>query len=180
MVRGAEVAVLLVTVFSQAGGVVVFPAHEVTMNFSPHLNYVYWANKKMLDMLRACPQVESKSWALFAHTLASEHLWLCRLQGRAPDIAVWPELGPDECEKMIEMNFSGYREYLKSCTPAVLSSTIDYHTTNGEHHQTHVSDVLSHILSHGAYHRGQIASAVKRSGGEVVNTDYISFVREKH
>jgi len=150
------------------------------MNFSPYLNYVYWANKRVLEMLRACPQVESKSWALFAHTLASEHLWLCRLQGRVPDIAIWPELGADECEKLIEMNFAGYREYLKNCTPEVFRSIVSYQTSQGEAHQTPVSDILSHILSHGAYHRGQVASAVKRSGGEVIDTDYITFIRERH
>jgi uncharacterized damage-inducible protein DinB len=37
--------------------------------------------------------------------------------------------------------------------------------------------VLLHVVSHGAYHRGQIASDLRNSGGEPVLTDFIHWVR---
>jgi uncharacterized damage-inducible protein DinB len=150
------------------------------MNYSRFLNYVHWANSRVLEMLRANPRVESSALALFAHLLATEHLWLCRLRKVAPDMAIWPELGLDECERLLEMNFAGYRDLLKSLSPAFVASAIAYETTKGVEHQTPVSDILIHVFGHGHYHRGQLANSVKRCGGEVLDTDYITFVREVH
>ena len=39
-------------------------------------------------------------------------------------------------------------------------------------------DILFHLASHGAYHRGQISVTLRHSNLEPVNTDYITFVRE--
>ncbi len=150
------------------------------MNYARFLNYAHWAHGRVLGMLRNCPQVESKALSLFAHLLATEHVWLSRLQGRAPDMATWPEIGLDECERLIEINFAGYREFFKNCDESKLESLVEYKTTKGVAHKTPVSDILVHVLNHGSYHRGQIANSVKRSGGEIVDTDYITFVREIH
>lgn len=148
------------------------------MNFSRFLNYAHWANSRALEMLRANPHVEAKALSLFAHLLATEHLWLCRLQNRNPDMAIWPELGLDECEKLIEMNFAGYREFFKNLNSQSLNAVIDYQTTKGVRHRTPVSDVLIHVFGHGQYHRGQLANSVQRCAGTVADTDYITFVRE--
>ena len=150
------------------------------MNYFRFLNFAQWANMRVLEMLRNCPRVEPQAHALFSHMLAAEHVWLCRLQGNTPDIAIWPELGLDECERLIEMNVAGYKEYLKGCTPETWDSIIAYRTTKGQDFKTPVSDILMHVLNHGTYHRGQVTAAVKRSGGEVLDTDYIIFVRESH
>jgi uncharacterized damage-inducible protein DinB len=44
--------------------------------------------------------------------------------------------------------------------------------------QTPIKDLLMHVALHGSYHRGQIAQALRLAGGEPVNTDFITFVRE--
>jgi uncharacterized damage-inducible protein DinB len=134
----------------------------------------------MLEMLRANPNVESNALSLFAHLLATEHMWLCRLQLRSPDMAIWPELGLDECERLLEMNFAAYRDYFKNFGPEAFASLTEYQTTKGVQHQTPASDILVHVFGHGHYHRGQLANSIKRCGGEVLDTDYITFVRETH
>ena len=150
------------------------------MNYSRFLNFVLWANSRLLAMLRKCPAADPQAHVLFAHMLAAEHVWLCRLQNRAPDIAIWPEIGLDECERLIEMNFAGYKDYLKSLGPKDWESIIAYRTSKGDDYKTPVSDILFHVMNHGTYHRGQVMNAIKRSGGEVIDTDYITFVRESH
>jgi uncharacterized damage-inducible protein DinB len=40
-----------------------------------------------------------------------------------------------------------------------------------------VIDILTHVVVHGAYHRGQIAKLLGRAGVAAVNTDYITFAR---
>jgi uncharacterized damage-inducible protein DinB len=41
-----------------------------------------------------------------------------------------------------------------------------------------VGDILTHVAMHGAYHRAQIATAVRESGQEPAYTDFIHAVRQ--
>ena len=41
-----------------------------------------------------------------------------------------------------------------------------------------MADILTHVTMHGAYHRAQIAAAVRESGGEPAYTDFIHAARQ--
>jgi uncharacterized damage-inducible protein DinB len=49
--------------------------------------------------------------------------------------------------------------------------------SKGEPWRSAVGDVLDHVLLHGAYHRGQIASDLRAAGCEPAYTDFIHAVR---
>jgi len=36
-----------------------------------------------------------------------------------------------------------------------------------------------HVITHNHYHRGQIAQVVREKGDEPVNTDYITYTRQR-
>jgi uncharacterized damage-inducible protein DinB len=40
-----------------------------------------------------------------------------------------------------------------------------------------VIDILTDVVIHGAYHRGQVARIIGRGGGQSPNTDYIAYIR---
>ena len=63
-------------------------------------------------------------------------------------------------------------------TPDGLVYTVTYQNSKGATFETPVGEVLMHVFSHGVYHRGQIALALRQAGAEPINTDYITFVRE--
>ena len=56
---------------------------------------------------------------------------------------------------------------------------VDYTNSSGERFRTPLGEILLHVTHHGEHHRGQIARAVRRAGDEPVNTDFITFVRER-
>ena len=56
-------------------------------------------------------------------------------------------------------------------------STIDYRNTKGEQWTSSVDDVLMHVILHGSYHRGQIATVLRNGGEEPAYTDYIHCTR---
>lgn len=56
---------------------------------------------------------------------------------------------------------------------------MSYRSSQGTPFQTSVGDILMHLASHGAYHRGQIALLLRQAGAEPLNTDFITFVREQ-
>ncbi len=59
-----------------------------------------------------------------------------------------------------------------------LNTQPNYKNLKGSLFETLLSDILAHMVNHGSYHRGQIASLIKKSGGEPAGTDYIGYVRE--
>jgi uncharacterized damage-inducible protein DinB len=137
-----------------------------------------WANRRVLDALRATPDV-SEALPLFAHLLAAEHVWLSRLHGTAPAHAIWPSLTLDQCAALADDNHAGYAAFLDGLGPDALGRVVAYRTTKGVAFETAIADILTQAATHGAYHRGQIAKAIRRGGGTPADTDFIIFVREQ-
>jgi uncharacterized damage-inducible protein DinB len=50
--------------------------------------------------------------------------------------------------------------------------------TKSEPRSSSVQDILTHVLLHSAYHRGQIASQVRAGGETPASTDFIHAVRQ--
>ena len=137
-----------------------------------------WADRQVLVSLRNCPAAQAEALPLLAHLLAAEHIWLARLEQRSARLVVWPQLTADECEQFAAENEAGYRTFLARLDPSQLGIQLHYRNTKGQEFATPVLDILTHVVIHGAYHRGQIARCIGRSGGVAVNTDFITFARE--
>jgi uncharacterized damage-inducible protein DinB len=114
---------------------------------------------------------------LFAHILNAESLWLGRIVGETGPLP-WDERTLDECDRLVEQNQAAYARFLDSPLADDDWRMIDYRTTDGTPYRTSLRDILQHVLMHGCYHRGQIASAVKAEGGEPAMTDLIFYIRE--
>ncbi|MCO6429641.1 MAG: DinB family protein [Deltaproteobacteria bacterium] len=114
---------------------------------------------------------------LISHIVAAERIWLDRLVGARSETTVWPDLTMQECLARIHANADSYGQFFSTLTPEKLSSKVRYTNQRGDTFEDGVSNILLHVLSHGAYHRGQIASSIKRSGGVPAQTDYIFFTR---
>lgn len=62
--------------------------------------------------------------------------------------------------------------------PYVLSEKCVYRTTAGNSFETPIEDVLLHVVIHLAYHRGQVAAAVRQAGGTPAAADYVVYLRQ--
>ena len=82
-----------------------------------------------------------------------------------------------ECETLAAETALGYEQYFDKLADAGLSTIVRYKNTKGDEYVNSVLDMLTHVVIHGAYHRGQIARIIGRAGGQTPNTDYIAYVR---
>ncbi|HEV8606641.1 MAG TPA: DinB family protein [Tepidisphaeraceae bacterium] len=147
------------------------------MQFDRLPDYLRWANRRMLDSMEKAPPLEPRAWEIATHLLEAESLWLDRLQARPSPPISWPTLtNPANLPPMIDRNASAYEQYISHL--AGQNPTITYTNTKGQSFNNTAHDILAHVFSHGAYHRGQIAPLVKRANGTPAQTDYILFVRE--
>lgn len=151
---------------------------ELLNHLRRQFTYDEWANREVLTGLRACAQSPTRSLQLLAHILSAERLWLERLKQQPQSLPVWPNFTFDECEAHITELAELWREYLAQLSSAMLSKKIDYQNSKGELWASTVEDVLTHVILHSAYHRGQIASLMRAAGGQPAYTDFIHAARQ--
>lgn len=142
--------------------------------------HMAWADDQVLQLLNHSPAARNPSvLRLFSHVLAAERVWLLRLrEENAAAQPIWPELVLAEINQMAAANASSYAQLLAEMSDGTFAAEVTYTNSQGVSFRTPVKEILTHVAVHGSYHRGQIAAAVRASGGEPVNTDYIRFVRE--
>ncbi len=145
--------------------------------FRRELGYDAWANREVLRHLQreSSPPASAVTW--FAHVLGAQAEWLARLEGRRSALAVWPKLTLDELETSLGELAQGWATHLERLGSADLARSISYVNSKGQPWSSRIEDVLTHVLLHGAYHRGQIASALREAGLTPPLTDYIHAVR---
>ena len=139
------------------------------------LRYDVWANRETLHSLGQSAPPPSLRW--MAHIIGAEHLWMARLRRRTEFPPVWPELDVEACGQRLEELSRMWPDYLDEADS--LTEQIRYTNSKGEAWTSTVEEILTHIVIHSAYHRGQIASEVRASGGIPAYTDYIHAVRQR-
>ena len=68
--------------------------------------------------------------------------------------------------------------YLRELTPVRLEETVSYVNSKGEPWTSSVEDILTHVVLHSSYHRGQIAADMRAAGHTPAYTDYIHARRQ--
>ena len=139
------------------------------------LRWDAWANRETLASLRGGESSPALRW--MGHIAGAELLWLGRLTGEPSEVAVWPELAPDAVAALLARLDDAWPRYLDALSEDELGEPVGYRNSRGEFWNSTVGDILTHVVSHSAYHRGQIASAIRAAGGEPAYTDFIHAVR---
>jgi uncharacterized damage-inducible protein DinB len=151
---------------------------ELIAHLTRLFEYDAWSNREVLSNLRAQSTPQPRPLKLIAHVLASQHFWMSRLEPTYPAMSVWPDLTIEECEKQADDLKAMWKEYLKKNTEAELAQTINYINTRGEPWSNRKDDILMHLITHSAYHRGQVAAAVRAAGFTPGYTDFIHSIRQ--
>src|SRR4051812_28883944 len=146
-------------------------------HFTKVFRHLEWADARVLQSLRSAHSVLKKDLDLYAHVLGAEHVWLSRINGLPPKVAVWPSLTLDECERLGGENATAYQNLAFDLTPEAPQRLVTYRNSAGDEFTSTVEDILTHVSMHGAYHRGQIAASLRAAGDTPIPTDYIAFVR---
>lgn len=138
--------------------------------------YNNWANSLLLEALISNRgSLPESCLTLFSHIVNAQSVWVSRINGIKPSVAVWQLNDLESCRMLLEESVSALArlDYLETTD----SPMIKYTNTIGDYYETSVADILLHIFNHGTYHRAQIAKEMKLHDIQPVNTDYIQYVR---
>ncbi len=148
--------------------------------------YDDWANRECLAAMRAARSVSAETVGRMAHILSAQKLWLERILKQRQSLPVWPVSTIEDCLRLADEMSSAWRNYLAEFTTQLesqppsrsLNEPVEYRNSKGEPWSSRVEDILTHVLFHSAYHRGQIALQMRASGAEPAYTDFIHAVRQ--
>ena len=157
-----------------------------------HLLYDYnsWANRRTLDSCAALSEEQftrdlGSSFRSVRDTLAHicgvEWLWLERWHGRSHNAL--PQAGEFSNLETLRRRWDEVErnllDFVASLTPEDIQRIIQHKTTQGVPQAAPLWHMLQHLVNHGTYHRGQVATMLRQSGAKPISTDLIYFYRDR-
>jgi uncharacterized damage-inducible protein DinB len=153
---------------------------ESVAHFRELFQYDRWGNQSALASLNSVAGSIEKPLKVFSHVIGAQRVWRARfVNSSPPDVKPWPALTLEECQAALDEVYASWVELLGGLTEERLGQDLVYRTTQGVEFKTPIRDVLIHLLMHSTYHRGQVAAAVRESGGKPALTDYVVYVRQR-
>jgi uncharacterized damage-inducible protein DinB len=145
-------------------------------HFKQMLEYNDWANKATAASISETINIDEKAIFIFAHIAASQKIWLNRILGKEI-IRPWEKLTLDESIILSSQSNKEWLGYIINLMENDFDVIVKYVNSKGEEFNNSIKQILNHVLNHSTYHRGQVASIVRQSGGKPALTDYIIHVR---
>ena len=151
--------------------------------------YDRWANRKVLDACRKLtaeqyvaepvPGWSSVRSTVYHIALATE--FNLRTLASDPDDRIPTEADlatVDDVAQLLERTYRRFEVLRPTLTPERLNSLLTLHAL-GRTFTLSRWAILRHIVNHSTYHRGQVASKLKRFGIEPPNTDFFWWMIEQ-
>ncbi|SFH79234.1 DinB family protein [Halpernia frigidisoli] len=143
--------------------------------FEDLLNYNFYYNEKLIEFLdKNDNQISEKAKLLLTHLINAQNIWNHRILHSTTIFGVWETL---PLEKLQETNLKNLETSNKILENEDFERLINYENSNGEKFENVLKDIMFHYLNHSTYHRAQIATEIKNSGLEPINSDFIAYKR---
>jgi len=154
---------------------------EMLDQFRKNFEYDFWATQAMIAAMEEMPQAPEKAVKIIAHISFAKNVWLARILGEdySKITDPWPPYSMREGKEELGRLDDKWKKYLTRLSEPDLKKTCSFMTTQGTAYEQVLQDILIHVVDHGTYHRGQLASLIHQGGGKRPNVGYIGFVRSQ-
>lgn len=163
-------------------------------HFADLATFNAWANKEIFDFITlnitddlldkeivsSFPSVKKTIY----HIWDAELIWLERLRGVSlKDFPSKTFMGSaaDGLKKYIE-NTNAFLDVISKSPESFFEGNISFTATSGKSYTQEVSAILTHVINHSSFHRGQLIMMFRQLGFTegIPGTDFIEYYREKH
>jgi uncharacterized damage-inducible protein DinB len=149
-----------------------------------------WANHRSMEAASALPpeQFTKPLGSSFtsvrdtlAHICGGEWIWLERFLGRSPtsmpDNSVFPDIA--SLRSHWQPIGTSLLAFVRGLKPEDLDRVLEYKTMKFGVYKNPLWQSLQHLVNHGTYHRGQVATLLRQHGAQPFQTDLMHFYRER-
>ncbi len=138
------------------------------------LEYNETANLRFIEWFLSQNHFDEQNHLWISHIIDAQELWNARIKDRDAQLGVWELIHPNslpEWNRRVSAESVDIVEHYEMNTP------IDYINTNGQAFSSSIEEIMLHLFGHGNYHRGQLASRIRKMDLDPPYTDYIEFCR---
>jgi uncharacterized damage-inducible protein DinB len=157
--------------------------------FVVQADYQHWANEVLLSSLdRLNAEAIGSDQGLFFnsihhtmdHMLMVSQSWLARLQGESIKVDYRIINNPDwrEFKIALRRETRKLQAWLEAQPTEFFDSQISFVGADGKARTMWVRDVLTHLFTHYAHHRGQVSAVATRLGAPCPEMDFVYYRRE--
>jgi uncharacterized damage-inducible protein DinB len=150
-------------------------------NLKNHLKqftYELWANELTINAIKDANEPEERVFKLMGHMVASHSIWFDKIKGNKPSIGGWEMTDIEKCLELSKSNYQNWQNFLSGMDESELNKTLEF-PLFGQPSIITVEDLITHLINHSSYHRGQIISGLKGKLETLPLTTYIAFASEK-
>lgn len=144
--------------------------------------YTRWANDRVVAACEGIPTNDLSRdlggsfpsvLATLGHVAASDWVWLERWHGRSP--GGFPEDIDTSSLAAVLRHWHDVQdrrdEWIAALDEADLDGVLSYRNTAGEAYEGRLIDLLTHVVNHSTYHRGQVVTYLRQLGHAAPSTD---------
>jgi uncharacterized damage-inducible protein DinB len=147
--------------------------------------YKAWANAELFALLAGLPEPHGDEVHTCIRTLnhiyVVDRLFRARLGGEpsafeATNTQATPSLR--QLREDVESTDAWYQHYVAGVSEAALSTVVDFTFTDGDAGRMSTEEILLHVLTHGAYHRGNVGQVLKSLSVQPPRDLYTKFLHQ--
>ena len=146
--------------------------------FSRFFTFNNWANKVIADFISAHDIQNEQVLRIASHLAHAQRNWYFRVIGQQNDVALWTPLQPPAIAAQLAENGTLWLSHLSGPQDDDFHTKLAYKNMAGDPYLDNLADVLTHIVNHSTYHRGQIVHLIRGLGMTPPGTDFILFARQ--
>ena len=158
-------------------------------HFETQIDYQLWANRVLFECLaglepRVLEQAEGLFFSSIHHTVDHMHvvlqMWAARLEGASPALDFHRIQQPDWSllKRELQQSLRALGHLLAARPDDFYTRPITYQRMDGAPGSTLAADILTHLMTHFAHHRGQVSAVATRLGAPAPEMDFLYYLRD--
>ncbi len=146
--------------------------------FTDLFSYDRWANERLLVTMRKHHIQDENIIKIMSHLVSAQLIWLHRIQNLpVSPFPLWETYKLSELESMIEESSIRWIKFLEEYKITTFEEVVQYNITKGQHFESTIKEIITHVLFHSMYHRGLVSGLLRESGIDPPPNDYLIYKR---
>jgi uncharacterized damage-inducible protein DinB len=142
------------------------------------VNYNHWANEALIEVISQNNINDEYILKMLSHILNAQRLWFNRInKDNNSNVEIWKIYTLENIKTKNDGIAEIFVKLVANMKLKDFNKKIEYQTQDGETYVTSIADILIHLASHDAHHRGQIAAKLRTLGINPPQNSYIQYVR---